>query len=152
MENIKNITEIMQVLPHRYPFLLVDRVLEMTPGKGIVALKNVTINEEFFNGHFPSHPVMPGVLLIEAMAQAAGIFVMAENEGIEPAQNVVYFMSIEEAKFRKPVVPGDQLRLCVDKMQNRGKVWKMKGEVLVEGAKVAEAVFTAMIVKRGTNG
>ncbi len=147
-ENSKiDISGIMELLPHRYPMLLVDRILEITPDTGIIALKNVTINEDFFNGHFPGHPVMPGVLIIEAMAQAAGIFVMASSRDLVPSKFVVYFMSIEEAQFRKPVVPGDALHLHIDKLKNRGNVWKMKGEARVNGQRVANAVFSAMIVK-----
>jgi 3-hydroxyacyl-[acyl-carrier-protein] dehydratase len=147
--NIKiDINGIMKLLPHRYPMLLVDRILEITPDNGVVALKNVTINEDFFNGHFPGHPVMPGVLIIEAMAQAAGIFVMANSKDIDPDKFVVYFMSIEEAQFRKPVVPGDALHLHIEKIKNRGAVWKMKGEARVNGQRVANAIFSAMIIKK----
>lgn len=147
---IVDIKGIMKMLPHRYPLLLVDRILEITPDTGIVGLKNVSINEEFFNGHFPGHPVMPGVLIIEAMAQAAGIFVMSNSKDIEPSKHVVYFMSIEEAQFRKPVVPGDALHLHITKIKNRGSVWKMKGEARVDGQRVANAIFSAMIIKKET--
>lgn len=137
----------MKLLPHRFPMLLIDRVVDMTPGEGITALKNVTINEDFFNGHFPNHPIMPGVLIIEAMAQAAGVFVMSSSKDMDPKHHVVYFMSIEEAQFRKPVVPGDSLYLHIETIKNRGNVWKMKGEAKVDGQRVANAVFSAMIVK-----
>lgn len=144
-----NAVEIMKVLPHRYPFLLIDRVLSVSMEEGVVALKNVTINEDFFCGHFPGHPVMPGVLIVEAMAQAAGVLVMNTTEGVSPEEHVVYFMSIEEAHFRKPVTPGDALYLHVQIIKNRGMVWKMKGEARVDGVRVADAAFSAMIVKRG---
>jgi 3-hydroxyacyl-[acyl-carrier-protein] dehydratase len=142
------VEKIMKMLPHRFPMLMVDRVIEIDGDKGIIALKNVTINEDFFNGHFPSHPVMPGVLIIEAMAQAAGIFVIHNTSNVDPEKKVVYFMSIEEAQFRKPVVPGDALYLHVEKVKNRGNVWKMKGEARVDGQRVANATFSAMIVDK----
>jgi 3-hydroxyacyl-[acyl-carrier-protein] dehydratase len=142
-----DVTKIMKMLPHRYPMLLVDRVLEIKPDVGIKAIKNVTINEDFFNGHFPGHPVMPGVLIVEAMAQAAGIFVIASTDDIDVENTIVYFMSIEEAQFRKPVVPGDTIVLEIEKIKNRGAVWKMKGEVKVEGVRVANATFSAMLLK-----
>jgi 3-hydroxyacyl-[acyl-carrier-protein] dehydratase len=149
--NSINIEKIMGMLPHRYPLLLVDRVISFTHDVGLVAIKNVTINEEFFVGHFPGHPIMPGVLIIEAMAQAAGIFVMmtmSEAGNLVHNQKIVYFMSIEEAHFRKPVVPGDRLHLHVEKIKNRGNVWKMKGEARVDDIKVTDAVFSAMIVDK----
>ncbi len=139
-----DVKEIQNVLPHRYPFLLVDRILEMEPDKKAVGIKNVTVNEPFFEGHFPGNPIMPGVLIVEAMAQVAGI--MAFRSGV--AGDTVYFMSIEKAKFRRPVVPGDQLRLEIAKLQQRGNVWKFSGAVSVEGKPVAEAEFTAMVLKK----
>lgn len=139
-----DVKEIQSILPHRYPFLLVDRILEMEPGKRAVAIKNVTINEHFFLGHFPGNPIMPGVLIIEAMAQVAGI--MAFVSGVQG--NTVYFMSIEKAKFRKPVVPGDQLRLDISTLQQRGNVWKFSGSATVDGKVVSEAEFTAMVLKK----
>jgi len=151
-KTVLDVTKIMKMLPHRYPMLMVDRVTEMNEETGIVALKNVSINEEFFLGHFPSHPVMPGVLIIEAMAQAAGIYVIHNTPKVDPEKQVVYFMSIEEAQFRKPVTPGDTLYLHVDKIKNRGNIWKMKGEARVEGVRVANAVFTAMIVDKDKAG
>jgi len=138
-----DIKEIQSVLPHRYPFLMVDRVIELDPGKKAVGLKNVTINEPFFMGHFPGNPIMPGVLIVEAMAQVAGI--MAFRSGVQG--DTVYFMSIEKAKFRKPVVPGDQLRIEITVLQQRGNVWKFSGNALVDDKLVAEADFTAMVVK-----
>lgn len=146
--SIFKITEIMDMLPHRYPFLLVDKVISLSEDAGIVGLKNVTMNEQFFVGHFPGHPIMPGVLIIEAMAQTAGIFVLSNTKDINPKDYVVYFMSIEEAHFRKPVLPGDTLHLHVEKIKCRGNVWKMKGEAKVDGVRVADAVFSAMIVKK----
>lgn len=140
-----DIVEIQKILPHRYPFLLVDRVLEVEPGKSIVGIKNVTFNEPFFPGHFPGRPIMPGVLMVEAMAQVAGVLVYKSTEDTD--NNLVYFMSIEKAKFRKPVVPGDQLRLEIQALQSRGRVWKFKGEAKVEGKVVCEAEFMAMTTK-----
>lgn len=139
-----NIIEIMKHLPHRYPFLLVDRILEVSPGEHIVAIKNVTFNEPFFQGHFPGQPIMPGVLIIEALAQTAGM--LAFSSGVTGKS--VYFMSIEKAKFRKPVVPGDQLRLEVKVLQQRGTVWKFSGAAVVDGKVVSEADFTAMLADK----
>jgi 3-hydroxyacyl-[acyl-carrier-protein] dehydratase len=140
-----DIKEIQTLLPHRYPFLLVDRIIELVPATKAVGIKNVTINEEFFRGHFPDQPIMPGVLIIEALAQVAGILAF-KTEG--DAGKAVYFMSIERAKFRKPVVPGDQLRLDVSIQQHRGNVWKFSGNAMVEDKIAAEAEFTAMVVDR----
>jgi 3-hydroxyacyl-[acyl-carrier-protein] dehydratase len=140
-----DIKEIQKLLPHRYPFLLVDRIIDIEPGIKAVGIKNVTINEGFFQGHFPGHPIMPGVLIIEAMAQVAGI--LAFRSGASEGKSV-YFMSIEKAKFRKPVVPGDQLRLEISILQQRGNVWKFSGNAIVEEKVVAEAEFTAMLTDR----
>ena len=137
------IEEIMKTLPHRYPFLLVDRILEMEEKKRIVGLKNVTINEPFFQGHFPGHPIMPGVLIIEAMAQVGGILLMGQIEGYE--SKVVYFMSLDNVKFRRPVRPGDQLRFELDMIQIRGMVCKMHGVAKVDGEVVCEADMAAMV-------
>lgn len=142
-EIIMTVEEIQKLIPHRYPFLLVDRVVALDPGKSIVAVKNVTMNEPHFTGHFPGHPVMPGVLIIEAMAQASALMV-AKSFG-DGKSRLVYFMTIESAKFRKPVVPGDTLHLHVQALQNRRNVWKCSGEARVDGQKVAEAVLSAMI-------
>jgi 3-hydroxyacyl-[acyl-carrier-protein] dehydratase len=139
------INEIMKHLPHRYPFLLVDRIIDLQPGKSITGIKNVTINEPFFQGHFPGQPIMPGVLIIEAMAQVAGV--MAFCSGIEGGGSV-YFMSIENAKFRRPVVPGDQVRMEVVVLKQRGNVWKFSGSATVDGKVVSEAEFTAMVSTR----
>jgi 3-hydroxyacyl-[acyl-carrier-protein] dehydratase len=140
-----DITRVMELIPHRYPMLLVDRVYDLDPGVSAVGVKNVSINESFFQGHFPSQPVMPGVLIVEAMAQTAAVVVVA-GLGSEDRDQLVYFMSIEGARFRKPVEPGDQIKLHVEKVQNRRNVWKFKGEAKVDGTLVAEATFTAMIV------
>ena len=133
--------EIQKILPHRFPFLLVDRISELQPKKMAVGIKNVTINDPFFQGHFPGYPVMPGVLIVEAIAQVAGI--LAFKSGAKG--DSVYFMSIEKAKFRKPVIPGDQLRLEVKVIKQRGNVWKCAGDAYVEGKLVAEAELTAMV-------
>lgn len=133
--------EIQNILPHRFPFLLIDRIVELEPKVKAIALKNVTINEPFFQGHFPNYPIMPGVLIVETMAQVAGI--LAFRSGAKG--NTVYFMSIEKAKFRKPVIPGDQLRFEVNVLQQRGNVWKFSGKAFVDNKLVSEAEFTAMV-------
>lgn len=138
------VERIMQMIPHRYPFLMIDRVVDVVPNHTAVGIKNVSINEYFFQGHFPGHAVMPGVLLIEAMAQTAAVLVV-HTLGPEAEGKLVYFMSIEHAKFRRPVVPGNQLRVHVTKERNRGPVWKLRGEVKVDGTVVADAAFSAMI-------
>lgn len=145
-----DIREIQQILPHRYPFLLIDRVIELEPEKRIVAIKNVTINESFFQGHFPGHPIMPGVLIIEAMAQTGGVLALksAEAQNIDISKKVIYFMTIDNAKFRKPVVPGDQVRFELEQTKQRASVRGFKGTALVEGVVVAEAEMMAMIVDR----
>jgi 3-hydroxyacyl-[acyl-carrier-protein] dehydratase len=140
-----DIKEIHKFLPHRYPFLLVDRIIEINPGEKATGIKNVTCNEEFFQGHFPGNPIMPGVLMIEAMAQVAGL--LAFRSGATVGKSV-YFMSIEKAKFRKPVVPGDQLRIEVAILQQRGNVWKFSGNASVEDKVAAEAEFTAMVTDK----
>jgi UDP-3-O-[3-hydroxymyristoyl] N-acetylglucosamine deacetylase/3-hydroxyacyl-[acyl-carrier-protein] dehydratase len=140
------IDDIMKVLPHRYPFLLVDRILEIEEKKRIVGLKNVTINEPFFQGHFPGHPIMPGVLIIEAMAQVGGMLLMGSVE--DPESKVVYFMSLDNVKFRRPVKPGDQIRFELEIIQLRGNVCKMRGVGKVEGEVVAEADMAAMVRDR----
>ena len=141
-----DVTRIMELLPHRYPFLLVDRILEIQGTQKIVGLKNVTINEPFFQGHFPGHPIMPGVLIVEAMAQTGGLLLM---EQVKDRDNkVVYFMSLDAVKFRKPVVPGDQLRMEVEMLQFRGKIARMKGVALVDGQVATEAEMMACVVDR----
>src|SRR3954468_17407312 len=138
------IAEIMRILPHRYPFLLIDRVIEVDPDKRIVALKNVSINEPFFNGHFPGMPVMPGVLTIEAMAQAGAVLGLLEKNA-DLSKTIVYFLGIDEAKFRRPIVPGDQLRIVVEVLRRKAVVWKMKGEVYVGSELAAEATLLSSI-------
>lgn len=134
-----DIHEVMAHLPHRYPFLLVDRVLECEPGKNIVAVKNVTINEPFFQGHFPHHPVMPGVLIMEALAQAAGILSFKTMGSMPDENSVFYFVGIDNARFKKPVTAGDQLHLHVEILRNMRGIWKFKAEAKVGGEIVAEA-------------
>ena len=139
-----DILEIMKLLPHRYPFLMVDRIYDIDGDNRAVGLKNVTINEPFFQGHFPKFPVMPGVLLIEGMAQTAGaLCVNSMTETYEPS--LVYFMTIDRARFRKPVVPGDQVHYHVEKIRNRGKVWRFRTQAKVDGAVVCEAEISAMV-------
>jgi len=144
------IQEILNMLPHRYPFLLVDRILEMDIEKRIVGIKNVTINEPFFQGHFPGHPIMPGVLLLEAMAQTGGVLAMkmAEAMGIDVKTKVIYFMTIDKVKFRKPVVPGDQVRFELDLIKSRSNIRGFAAKAIVDGAVVAEAELMAMIVDK----
>ena len=146
---VVDIARIMHAIPHRYPFLLIDRVVELVRNVSAIGVKNVSVNESFFAGHFPNHPVMPGVLIIESMAQTAAVLVV-ETLGPEAAGKVVYFMSIEGAKFRRPVVPGDQLRIYVSKERNRGNVWKFSATARVDGVSVAEATYAAMIMDRAT--
>lgn len=143
METVYDIRKIMEFLPHRYPFILVDRVVEMVPDERIVGLKNVTINEPFFQGHFPGAPVMPGVLIIEAMAQVGGIlayssFAQEEDKGL------IYFMGIDKARFRNPVIPGDQLILEMISLKRRTNLFKMAGKATVDGTLVVEAEIMAM--------
>ena len=141
-----NINDIMNYLPHRYPFLLIDRIVEFEENKRVVGIKNVTINEPFFQGHFPGHPIMPGVLLIEAMAQAGGVLALKSDP--DPSNKVLYFMSIDKAKFRKPVIPGDQVRFELDLIRQRATIRSFRGVALVDGAVVAEAEMMAMIVDK----
>lgn len=144
---IYQIEEIMEMIPHRYPFLLVDRLEVEVQGEKGVGLKNVTMNEEYFQGHFPGNPVMPGVLQIEAMAQTAGVIVVDNIENHKDKKIGVYFMSIDAVKFRKPVKPGDQLKIHVEKIRGRRNVFVFRGENKVDGQVVSEAEFTAMIVE-----
>jgi 3-hydroxyacyl-[acyl-carrier-protein] dehydratase len=140
-----NIERIMQLIPHRYPFLMIDRVESLVVNESAVGVKNVSINESHFQGHFPGRPVMPGVLLIEAMAQTAAALVV-ETLGPESEGKLVYFMTIDNARFRRPVVPGDTVKVHVTKLQNRKNVWKFRGEAMVDGSLCAEATFAAMIL------
>jgi 3-hydroxyacyl-[acyl-carrier-protein] dehydratase len=144
---IISIEKILKSLPHRYPFLMVDKVIFLEASKKIIAVKNVTFNEPHFQGHFPNHPIMPGVLIIEAMAQAGALMVTAAPE-FNAEDKLVYFLSIDGAKFRKPVVPGDVLELHIEVIQSRGNVWKLAGTSIVAGQKVAEAQFSAMIIDK----
>jgi UDP-3-O-[3-hydroxymyristoyl] N-acetylglucosamine deacetylase/3-hydroxyacyl-[acyl-carrier-protein] dehydratase len=137
---------IQKILPHRYPFLLVDRIIDLEPLKRVVGIKNVTQNEPFFPGHFPGHPIMPGVLIIEAMAQTGGIMLMGRQD--QPDQKLVYFTGIDKAKFRKPVRPGDQLRFEMQLVKLRGPICKMTGQAFVAGELVCEAELSAALVDR----
>jgi len=139
--------DIVRFLPHRYPFLLIDRITEIELGKNIVGIKNVTANEPFFQGHFPGNPIMPGVLIIEAMAQAGGILARLSLNGLAEKENTdsVFFMTMDKVKFRRPVVPGDQLRLDISTLRSGSRVWKMEGKAFVEQYLVAEAVLAATI-------
>ena len=140
-----DILRVMKMLPHRYPLLMVDKIIEMKGDESCIGIKNVTINEPQFQGHFPSRPVMPGVLLIEAMAQTAGALCV-HARGSDDIPALVYFMTIDNAKFRKPVVPGDRVEFHVKKVRNRGNIWKFGCVAMVDGAKVAEAEVSAMLV------
>jgi 3-hydroxyacyl-[acyl-carrier-protein] dehydratase len=140
-----DIERLMQMIPHRYPFLLIDRVVDVVADQRATGIKNVSINEFYFQGHFPSHPVMPGVLVIEAMAQTAAVLVV-HTLGAASEGKLVYFMSVDGARFRKPVYPGDTLRVAVTKQRSRGNVWKFSGAANVDGTLVAEATFAAMIL------
>jgi len=145
---VLDIQQIMSMLPHRYPFLLVDRVLELEAGVRIKAYKNVTFNENFFQGHFPGQPIMPGVLIMEALAQAGGLFVV-QTLGITAQNKLFLFTGIESAKFRRPVVPGDQLMLEAEVLRRKMNIWKMQGRATVNGELVAEGVFSAAVVDKG---
>ena len=147
METIFDIQQIMNYLPHRYPFLLIDRIVGFEKGERIEAIKNVTYNDPFFNGHFPGVPIMPGVLIVEAMAQAGGVLVFASLEK-EAHNTIMYFMALDKVRFRKPVIPGDQLRLKIDKINIRMKAAKLKGEAYVSDQKVAEAILMATFGER----
>jgi 3-hydroxyacyl-[acyl-carrier-protein] dehydratase len=142
-----NIEKILKSIPHRYPFLLVDKIIAMEANKSAIGVKNVTFNEPHFLGHFPDKPIMPGVLIIEAMAQTAAVMVMNSSD-LDAENKLVYFMSIDNAKFRKPVVPGDVLELHIEVIQHRSNVWKLSAVAKVEDVKVAEAQISAMIVDK----
>jgi 3-hydroxyacyl-[acyl-carrier-protein] dehydratase len=141
-----NINDILKLMPHRYPFLLVDRIVESDGFKRMVAIKNVTINEPYFLGHFPDYPVMPGVLVVEALAQVGALLLFSAVENRE--SKLVYFSGIDNCRFRRPVVPGDQLRLEIDVVRARGRYFKMKGNALVDGVLVAEAELSCALVQR----
>jgi len=142
-----DVLEIQKLLPHRYPFLLVDRVVSIEPGKALRAYKNVSVNEPFFEGHFPGHPVMPGVLVLEALAQASAILAY-RSTGFDPAQKVTYLMAIDGAKFRRPTVPGDRLELEVEVLRFKGSILKTRGVAKVDGEVVAEGEFLATVVDK----
>lgn len=144
-----DIQQIQKLLPHRYPFLLVDRVTEVVPEVRLTAWKNVTFNEPFFNGHFPGEPVMPGVLILEALAQASAILAY-KSEGFDPEKKLSILMGIDGARFRKRVVPGDRLELVVEVIKHKGAIWKQRGTALVDGQKVAEAEFLATVVDKAS--
>ena len=141
-----DILKILELLPHRYPFLLIDKIIEMDGDDSCIGIKNVTFNEPQFNGHFPGQPVMPGVMLIEGMAQTAGALCVAANFG-QSSPRIVYFMTIDNAKFRKPVVPGDQVEYHLKKLKNRANMWWFRGEAKVDGKIVCEAELSAMLVQ-----
>jgi 3-hydroxyacyl-[acyl-carrier-protein] dehydratase len=145
--SVIDIKGIMNAIPHRFPFLMIDRVVDLILGESATGIKNVSVNEPYFAGHFPNHPVMPGVLIIEAMAQTSAVVVVT-TLGPDAAGKLVYFMSIDSAKFRRPVMPGDQIRVEVSRKQRRGPVWKFQGIAKVDGVIVAEAVYSAMLMNR----
>ena len=142
---VLNVEEILKILPHRYPFVLVDRILELEADRRVVGLKNVTINEPFFPGHFPGRPVMPGVLILEAMAQVGGVLAYQSLEDIK--DKLIYFMAIDKVKFRRPVVPGDQIIFELHSLHRSSRAWKMAGKALVEGKVAAQAELTAVVTQ-----
>lgn len=144
-DTVIDVNRIMEMIPHRYPFLMIDRVKGVIPDHQAVGIKNVTASEPHFQGHFPNHPVMPGVLIVEAMAQTAAVLVV-ETLGVEAEGKLVYFMSVDNARFRKPVTPGDVLEITVTKLRSRGNVYKFEGKAHADGVLMAEAVFSAMIM------
>lgn len=144
---VLDIRQILEILPHRYPFLLIDRILEIEPGRRVVAIKNVTFNEPFFQGHFPGHPVMPGVLVVEAMAQAGAVLLLRDVS--DRAGKLVYFAGIDRAKFRRPVTPGDQVRFEVEVLKLRSRSARLRGQAFVDGALAAEAELFSSLVDRG---
>ncbi len=146
-----NVVEIQKILPHRFPFLLIDRVIKLECEKAIVGYKNVSISEPVFQGHFPEHPIYPGVMIVEGMAQAGGVLAfksMSESEQDDTNDKVVYFMSIDKCKFRSPVTPGDRLEYHIDVIKHRGNIWVLDGKAIVDGNVVAEAELKAMIVDK----
>jgi 3-hydroxyacyl-[acyl-carrier-protein] dehydratase len=145
-KSVLEVDELMQILPHRFPMLMIDRLIDIKPGDSAVAVKNVSYNEQFFQGHFPQKPIMPGVLMIEAMAQAAAAFT-SYTENLDSEGKIVLFMGVDKARFRKPVIPGDQLLIKVRTAQRRPPVWRFEGEATVNGKLVAEASFSAMLAQ-----
>ncbi|MDP9127158.1 MAG: 3-hydroxyacyl-ACP dehydratase FabZ [Pseudomonadota bacterium] len=146
-----DIAGIMDRIPHRYPMLMIDRVVDVMKNESCTGIKNVTSNEPFFQGHFPGHPIMPGVLIIEAMAQTSAVLVVDALADVGSESHVVYFMTIENARFRKPVGPGDQMQIKVKKERQRGNVWRFRGEAYVDNVLCAEAVYTAMLLPNGAS-
>lgn len=144
-DTVFDIERIKKMIPHRYPMLMIDRVCDVVRDKSATGIKNVTVNEPYFQGHFPEKPIMPGVLIIEAMAQTSAVLVVA-TLGQEGQGRLVYFMSVDQARFRKPITPGDTVYLHIEKLRNRGNVWKFKAEAKVDGVLMADAIFAAMIV------
>jgi 3-hydroxyacyl-[acyl-carrier-protein] dehydratase len=145
-KSVLEVDELMQILPHRFPMLMIDRLIDIKPGDSAVAVKNVSYNEQFFQGHFPQKPIMPGVLMIEAMAQAAAAFT-SYTENLDSEGKIVLFMGVDKARFRKPVIPGDQLLIKVRTAHRRPPVWRFEGEATVNGKVVAEATFAAMLAQ-----
>ncbi len=144
-DTVFDIERIKKMIPHRYPILMIDRVCDVVRDKSATGIKNVTVNEPYFQGHFPERPIMPGVLIIEAMAQTSAVLVVA-SLGEDAEGRLVYFMSVDNARFRKPIIPGDTVYLHIEKLRNRGNVWKFKAQAKVDGVLMAEAAFAAMIV------
>lgn len=140
-----DIVQVMEMVPHRYPMLMIDKVIKVVPGESAIGIKNVSVNEQYFQGHFPTRPVMPGVLIIESMAQTAAVLVV-KTLGPESAGKLVYFMTVDDARFRKPLVPGDTAHIHVTKIRHRGNVWKFRGEAKVNDTLCAEATYSAMIL------
>lgn len=141
-----DIQGILERIPHRYPMLLIDKVIDVITGESATGVKNVTVNEPFFQGHFPGHPIMPGVLIVEAMAQTSAVLVVDTISDVEAGRHMVYFMTIDEVRFRRPVFPGDVLHIKVKKDRQRGNVWRFRGEAYVGTEKAAEALYSAMLV------
>jgi len=147
MKEKMDANKIQEILPHRYPFLFIDRIVDYVPDESAHAIKCVTINEPFFQGHFPDRPIMPGVLIVEAMAQAASCLVVLENENKDSANLSVFLMKIDKARFRKPITPGDQIRMEVKKEKSRGDIWQFYGKSFVDDQLACEASFAAMVVR-----
>ena len=145
-KSVLELDDLMQVLPHRYPMLLIDRLVDIKPGEGAVGIKNVSYSDSIFQGHFPQKPIMPGVLIIEAMAQAAAAYT-SYTEDLDVQNKIVLFMGVDKARFRRPVVPGDQLRIAVKTVQRRAPVWRFAGEATVDGTRVADAQYSAMLAQ-----